>query len=166
MLPAPSHKNVDESKPRNVDVALRGALDLGTKNSTIRMPWEQSPFTSLVMGAFVLPWLDVPEIPRVLPPLQSNLDETSACDDLPAKRQRIRYHMHVSRVGNQLLGNDAADSQSALGFQIVSDALRGKSTSTLKIRVSSLMLYVKWLLSSYPGEEFLPFSEERYYEYL
>ena len=109
-------------------VALRGALDLGT---TIRMPWEQSPFTSLVMGASVLPWLDVPEIPRVLPPLQSNLDETSACDDLPAKRQRIRYHMHVaahrhddvertrvllqwaelvircpqhSRVGNQLLG--------------------------------------------------------------
>ena len=71
-----------------------------------------------------------------------------------------------STLGLQLLADVHKDGKADRSFTIVSDALRGKATSTLKTRVSSLAPYVRWAKSMHPDVDLLPFEEASVYEYL
>ena len=75
-----------------------------------------------------------------------------------------------TRVGRQILedfdrcqGSDKSDEASK-SFQIVADSLRAKSTSTLKLRANSFVLYVKWYRDTHGDEPFLPLVEGRVYD--
>ena len=78
----------------------------------------------------------------------------------------------ASRVGRQLLDElDVNASTHGLAldersFQIVSDTLRAKSTSTLKLRANSLALFVKWFQPTYDDQPLLPLTENIVYEYV
>lgn len=71
-----------------------------------------------------------------------------------------------STVGLQLLRHEPKQGQTGLHFMIVSDSLRSRSANTLKTRVASLALYVKWKVENHADIPYLPFQEEHVYEYL
>lgn len=71
-----------------------------------------------------------------------------------------------SRVGKQLMATDVESSDKGKHLQILADTLRSKSTRTLNLRVSSLLLYIRWLRKHSPDEQFLPFVESTVYEYM
>lgn len=59
------------------------------------------------------------------------------------------------------------DAAGGRHLQIAADSFfEGKATRTLSLRVSSLVLYVKWRKSVDPDGAFLPFNEDIVYEYM
>ena len=57
----------------------------------------------------------------------------------------------------------AGEAQRVL--QSLQDTFRTKATSTLKIRVGSMSLYVGWHRLSYPDDDIFPIDEAKAYEY-
>ena len=68
-----------------------------------------------------------------------------------------------SRLGNQLMALEPDVDNAGKHLQIVADTRRKKSTRTLNVRVSSLLLYIRWHRDSFGDQPFLPFLEENIY---
>ncbi len=179
------------SSRSNVDVALCGALTMGSHQHMLSLPWEVSPTLKRVFDGEVTPWLNPCKIPRGLPTVTS-LDPRPPASTAIQKVQAVKAKCYqdasaspqpersvvllrwveimmirpeASTVGKQML-EMSVEASSITPLQVMSDTLRGKSISTLKIRISSLALYCKWMNQAHGDEIPFPLIEVRVYEYL
>lgn len=175
----------------NVEVALSHATAMGSHDRPLKLPWESTPMMRDIFGVENLPWLEPLKVPRCLP--QLTLPHASLAVSVGTKKKVIRQSCYLScersddkersavllrwveliimvpegsTVGLQLLQREPKQEQNGLHFLIVSDSLRSRSTNTLKTRVASLALYVKWMIENHGDIPYLPFQEEHIYEYL
>jgi hypothetical protein len=72
-----------------------------------------------------------------------------------------------SQVGRQLLAVQDLDDAGALVHGIVTDVLAPKSTGTLQVRATAILMFVKWFRANHVADEdALPLSESVLYDYL
>ena len=171
---------------RELDVALM----LGRSHGGPRYPWEVNGFLRDVLGPCDIPWLRPPTSLRSLswaPPPVAPTGSSSMSQ--PAKREFVRRVAHEAvqdspdserdaalmrwceilminpektKTGRMLI-SCAGEAQRVL--QSLQDTFRTKATSTLKIRVGSISLYVGWHRLSYPDDDIFPIDEAKAYEY-
>ena len=141
--------------------------------NTISMPWDNAGMSSAALSSrFQMPWLAT-LMPILGAPPQTSAARrpgSRVCDlpDVQAKRRRIlataaesevdderyvqirRWLMiaevdpHASQVGKHVLAvQDDVDAETKVQG-IIDDVLAGKSTSTLKVRSTAILLYLKW----------------------
>ena len=178
------------SSSSHVDVALDTCTAMGSFQFPFQMPWESTDFLRQIFSDDATPWLNSVKIPRTLP--ETELLPQQSFEHKHLQKRSIRASCHAaaattdperhkillqwadlimlcpeeSKSGLQMLAANSADASAVTPLQIVSDCLRSRATSTLKLRASSLALYVGWLTAHHPDEPFLPFSEPRTYEYV
>ena len=182
----PSSQHVD------VEAALLAATSMGVHVQQPVMPWQSTPLLRSVFSRDKLPWLHPLKIPRSFPAVSVSGTVKSTIT-VEAKKLIIRDASHEtagssreierdqvllkwlevvllapeeSRVGKQIMAADVENAEKGAHLQILADTLMGKATRTLNLRVSSLLLYVRWLRMHSPFEDFLPFSEEAIYDYM
>ena len=180
------------SSSSKVDVALTGCVSKGSSVGFPKMPWELTPHLESMFNSGPLPWLANPKIPMNLPSLPvSSMPPLSDRNILERKRlaqtlcykasdrhhdeQRAQVLLQwsdlvlrfptASVLGQQLL-KSTEDVDGNASFQIISDTLQSRATSTLKLRASSLALFFRWHENAYSGSDAIPFEEEKVYEYL
>ena len=187
--------NVDVGTARpshsDVDAALLTACSMGHVVPKPRMPWESTPLMRHVMKRESMPWLKTMKIHRALPTaaLSHVIEPVFAIDKKIAIRESCAMQVgrkrdlerdnvllkwveallllpDRSRVGKQLMAVEVASENCGRHLQIVADSLQGKATRTLALRVSSLVLYIKWHKSVDPDGSFLPFDEDVVYNYM
>ena len=177
---------------RNVDVSLAGPTAMGTLIHPTMMPWELTGAMRQIFGGPPAPWIKPLAVPRNMPfvdsPTSPRLTDLSKATTLIQETchratygtnrdhnrdwvllkwaELVLLEPQQSTLGLQLLADVHKDGKADRSFTIVSDALRGKATSTLKTRLSSLALYVRWAKSMYLDVDLLPFEEASVYEYL
>ena len=181
-----------QSSSSNVDVALAGASAMGKFMPTMKMPWEGTSLMRQVLCKERMPWLQPLKIPKTFPAVSSLYSKPPELV-LMEKKIQIRANCHSSsivhtdlernqvllkwleavlinptesRLGNQLMAVEPDENNTDKHLQIVADTLRKKSTRTLGVRVSSLLLYIRWHRDNLGDLSFLPFKEENVYDYM
>ena len=181
-----------QSSSSNVDDALAGASAMGKFMPVMRMPWESTPLMRQVLCKERLPWLQPFKIPKTFPAVSSLYEKprelvlmekkiqirsscfnaTIAHSDSDRNQVLLKWLEAAlivpaeSRLGNQLMALEPDLDNAGKHLQIVADTLRKKSTRTLNVRVSSLLLYIRWHRDSFGDQPFLPFLEENIYSYM
>ena len=181
-----------QSSSSNVDDALAGASAMGKFMPVMRMPWESTPLMRQVLCKERLPWLQPFKIPKTFPAVSSLYEKprelvlmekkiqirsscfnaTIAHSDSDRNQVLLKWLEAAlivpaeSRLGNQLMALEPDVDNAGKHLQIVADTLRKKSTRTLNVRVSSLLLYIRWHRDSFGDQPFLPFLEENIYSYM
>ena len=181
----------DPSSSNDVEAAIQAALNHGAYIRP-RMPWETTPLMRQVFGGSPVPWLHPLKVPRSFPAVNADVvarDQLCLAEKKIIIRERSYAQVgksrdiardrvllkwlevlllcpYASRVGRQLDKEILRVVPEGKHLQIISDSLQGKSTRTLDLRVSSLLLYIKWHDTVNPDETFLPFNEPCIYNYL
>eukprot|EP00434_Breviolum_minutum_P009828 symbB.v1.2.008656.t1/scaffold540.1/size189765/21 len=181
-----------QSSSSNVDDALAGASAMGKFMPVMRMPWESTSLMRQVLCKERLPWLQPFKIPKTFPAVSSLYEKprelvlmekkiqirsscfnaTIAHSDSDRNQVLLKWLEAVlivpteSRLGNQLMALEPDADNAGKHLQIVADTLRKKSTKTLNVRMSSLLLYIRWHRDSFGDQQFLPFLEENVYSYM
>ena len=165
------------------------AFRLGTKRSSIVLPWETKSFQS-IMG----------KKPRLIPaptypaaPLEVEPDDPTVVHDvirrsswtrrtslvpwpvvqdkalsrvLESWRIILMDNLEASTVGQQILVEMAGDNQDDSIAQILKDALAGKSLSTLRSRASSILAFARWKKGLKADATIFPINEPEVYSYV
>lgn len=189
------HVDVDDVLPassKRLADAISAARSSGTFSTSSRMPWELTPTLRTIFSGNTTPWLDGPKIDKNAPPFgmpqlpyklrpvavraalihqavhkaASGKVDTDRTKVILKWSEIILAHPSGSRVGLQLISENAERAEKDKSFRIIEDTLRSRATSTLQLRASSLALYIKWFRDRYGETSFLPFKEQDVYGYL
>ena len=183
--PAPSSCNVD------VERAVSSALARGSHIHVSRMPWELTPALRQVFSNESMPWLQPVKIPRSLPglsePIPLNKEKEienrkvyvqQACRDHVSCESSERSSAVLrwvellmlsplsSTTGMHLVAERDKEVVRKDSFQIVSDTLRGKATSTINLRAASMALYCRWHAKAFVQGSPFPIKEQETYDYM
>lgn len=181
----------DGSSSSKVDISLSSCMLMGSHVHVSKMPWELTPALQEIFTGDNTPWLRAVKIPRSLPAISASQPARPVSDKTTSATIRRSVHTCVaskpdnerskallkrcelvmtcpshSMVGQQMMVAQRSGYNGDHILTILADSLQSKATATVSLRASSLALYTKWHSDWYPDEEFLPFSEERVYEYL
>ena len=163
---------------------------------TIRFPWETAGLASLVIATPMhMPWLATCTPIFGAPPhtMMARVPGTRVCNlpEVAARRRRImatagekivddkryvqvmRWLMilqldpHASQVGMHILQVQDDEFAADTVLAVVTDALATKSTSTLQVRSTALLMYIKWYGAFVQeAEKPVPLLESYVYHYL
>ncbi len=176
----------------NVDVALAGSLAMGSSPSPLPLPWDCNGTMRQIFDDDFIPWTRPLKFLRCLPAriVLAKVDESDKiqevkrtlqlrCHSSAAKHEDIERRLvlmkwsdlalinpQASVLGKQMIECDVGGKDRDHVFKLVSDTFRGRATSTLEQRASSLALYCKWHECQYPDDFPFPLKEPRIYEYV
>ena len=165
------------------------AFGLGMKKSNIKLPWEREPVNPVFYKRprLIAPPTFVAEAPVMddavsLPTAEAEgrlkwsrktslvpwpvAQDRALAKALESWRIIIMDDLDGSLVGRQIAKSLRGDEGAQPVEQILSDALAGKSLSTLRARASSLMAFGRWKKGLDPSATILPIAEEQAYAYV
>ena len=165
------------------------AFGLGMRKSNIKLPWEKEPVNPVFYKRprLIAPPSFVAVAPVVddavsLPIAEAEgrlkwsrktslvpwpvAQDRALAKALESWRLIIMDDMEGSLVGRQIAKSLRGEDGAQPVEQILSDALAGKSLSTLRARASSLMAFGRWKKGLDPMATILPIAEEQAYAYV